>query len=163
MIMSRFFILLLLMFASWLSHANVEVYQFDNPAQEETYKELIEELRCLVCQNQSIAESNAELAQDMRRKTYELVKSGKTKSEVRAYMAERYGDFMLYSPPLKPMTWVLWFGPLVALLAGFVFVARIMRQQKKNRLNEMSSEEIERLKALRSEAQAMKKAGDHKD
>jgi cytochrome c-type biogenesis protein CcmH len=162
MIMSRFLILLLLMFASWLSHANVEVYQFDNPAQEETYKELVEELRCLVCQNQSIAESNAELAQDMRRKTYELVKSGKTKSEVRAYMAERYGDFMLYSPPLKPMTWALWFGPLVALLAGFVFVVRIMRQQKINRLNEMSSEEIERLKALRSEAQAMTKTGESK-
>jgi len=161
--MSRFFILLLLMFASWLSHANVEVYQFDNPAQEETYKELIEELRCLVCQNQSIAESNAELAQDMRRKTYELVKSGKTKSEVRAYMAERYGDFMLYSPPLKPMTWVLWFGPAFALLAGFVFVVRVMRQQKTTREDEMSNEETERLKALQSEAQAMKKTGDHKD
>ncbi len=161
--MSRLFIALSLMFASWASFANIEVYQFDDPAQEDTYKVLIEELRCLVCQNQSIAESNAELAQDMRRKTYELVKSGKTKSEVREYMAERYGDFMLYSPPMKPMTWLLWFGPVIALIAGFFFVVRIISRQKKTAAAEMSSEEIERLKALQSEAQAMNKTGDNKD
>ncbi len=161
--MSRLFFLLSLMFASWASFANIEVYQFDDPTQEDTYKTLIEELRCLVCQNQSIAESNAELAQDMRRKTYELVKSGKTKSEVREYMAERYGDFMLYSPPLKPMTWLLWFGPAFALIAGFFFVVRIIRRQKQAAVAEISSEEVERLKALQSEAQAMIKTEDNKD
>lgn len=159
--MSRLFIALSLMFASWLSFANVEVYQFDNPDQEKTYKVLIEELRCLVCQNQSIAESNAELAQDMRRKTYELVKSGKTKSEIRDYMAERYGDFMLYSPPMNPVTWLLWFGPAVALLVGFVVVILLVKKQKRTTV-EISTEEMQRLKALQSEAHSVKSSGNGK-
>ena len=150
--MTRIFLVLSLVLASWVSFANIEVYQFDDPAQEQTYKDLVEELRCLVCQNQSIAESNAELAQDMRRKTYELVKSGKTKSEIRAFMAERYGDFMLYSPPLKPMTWLLWFGPALALILGFLVVVRLVKRQRQAAPGAISAEEIERLKALRSEA-----------
>ena len=150
--MTRIFLVLSLVLASWVSSANIEVYQFDDPAQERTYKDLVEELRCLVCQNQSIAESNAELAQDMRRKTYELVKSGKTKSEIRAFMAERYGDFMLYSPPLKPMTWLLWFGPALALILGFLVVVRLVKRQRQAAPGAISAEEIERLKALQSEA-----------
>jgi cytochrome c-type biogenesis protein CcmH len=152
--MTRILIALSLVITSWVSFANIEVYQFDDPAQEQIYKDLIAELRCLVCQNQSIAESNAELAQDMRRKTYELVKSGKTKSEIRAFMAERYGDFMLYSPPLKPMTLLLWFGPALALIVGFVVVIRIVKRQKQAAAIEISSADIERLEALRAEAQA---------
>jgi cytochrome c-type biogenesis protein CcmH len=143
--------------------ANIEVYQFDTPDQENTYNALIQELRCLVCQNQSIAESNAELAQDMRQKTYELIMSGKSKSEISDYMSERYGDFMLYSPPMEPMTWLLWFGPAIALIAGFFFVVRIVSRQKRAAATEMSSEEVGRLRALQSEAQAMKKSGGSKD
>jgi len=75
----------------------------------------------------------------------------------------RYGDFVLYNPPLKPMTWLLWFGPVFALLAGFFFVVRIINRQKKAAVVEMSSEEIERLKTLQSEAQAVIKSEDNKN
>jgi cytochrome c-type biogenesis protein CcmH len=91
------------------------------------------------------------------------LKEGKSEQEIVDFMVARYGDFVLYNPPMKPVTWILWFGPAFALLAGFVFVVRIMKQQTSNRENEMSSEEMERLQALQSEAQAMKKAGDSKD
>jgi len=78
-------------------------------------------------------------------------------------MVVRYGDFVLYRPPIKPITWLLWFGPAFALIAGFYFVIRIINKQKKAAAAEMSSEEIERLKSLQSEAQAMKQAEDSKD
>lgn len=141
----------------------VITYQFESEEQEALFNKLSDELRCLVCQNQSIADSNADLAKDLREEIYGMLQEGKSEQEVVDFMVARYGDFVLYNPPMKPVTWILWFGPAFALLAGFVFVVRIMRQQKSNRENEMSSEEMERLKALQSEAQAMNKTGDSKD
>ena len=141
----------------------VITYEFESEEQEALFNKLSDELRCLVCQNQSIADSNAELATDLREEIYGMLQQGKSEEEIVDFMVARYGDFVLYNPPLKPMTWVLWFGPAFALLAGFVFVVRVMRQQKTTREDDMSNEETERLKALQSEAQAMKKAGDHKD
>lgn len=82
-------------------NARVDVYPFQNPAQEARYKKLIEELRCLVCQNQNLADSNAELAQDMRRVTYEMVSRGESDEQIIAYMVQRYGDFVLYRPPFR--------------------------------------------------------------
>lgn len=78
-------------------------------------------LRCLVCQNQTLAESDADLAADLRREVRELALAGRTDDEIRHYLVARYGDFVLYDPPLKPVTWLLWFGPF-ALLAGGVVV-----------------------------------------
>jgi cytochrome c-type biogenesis protein CcmH len=141
----------------------VITYQFESEEQEALFNKLSDELRCLVCQNQSIADSNADLAKDLREEIYGMLKEGKSEQEIVDFMVARYGDFVLYNPPMKPVTWILWFGPAFALLAGFVFVVRIMKQQTSNRENEMSSEEMERLQALQSEAQAMKKAGDSKD
>ena len=141
----------------------VITYAFESEEQEALFNKLSDELRCLVCQNQSIADSNADLAKDLREEIYGMLQEGKNEQEIVDFMVARYGDFVLYNPPMKPETWILWFGPAFALLAGFVFVVRIMRQQKINKENEMSSEEMERLKALQSEAQAMKKAGESKD
>lgn len=141
----------------------VITYEFESEEQEALFNKLSDELRCLVCQNQSIADSNADLAKDLREEMYSMLKEGKSEQEIVDFMVARYGDFVLYNPPMKPETWILWFGPAFALLAGFVFVVRIMRQQKRNKEKDMSSEEMERLKALQSEVQAMKKAGESKD
>jgi cytochrome c-type biogenesis protein CcmH len=88
-----------------------------SPALDARLKKLETELRCLVCQNQTLADSNADLASDLRREVRELALSGKSDSEIRDYLVARYGDFVLYDPPLKYTTWLLWFGPF-ALLAG---------------------------------------------
>jgi cytochrome c-type biogenesis protein CcmH len=143
--------------------APVATYEFASEEQEALFNKLSNELRCLVCQNQSISDSNADLAKDLRDEIYGMLQQGKTEEEIVDFMVARYGDFVLYNPPMKPMTWLLWFGPAFALLAGFFFVVRIINKQKKSTVTEMSSEEIERLKALRSEVQTMGKAEGGKD
>jgi len=111
--------------------AGIETYTFETPEQERIYKKLTEELRCLVCQNQNIAGSNAELAQDLRKKAYEQVKQGKSEDEVVDWMVDRYGDFVLYRPPIKATTLFLWAGPLIFLLIAFVVLWRIGRTRRK--------------------------------
>lgn len=91
---------------------------FEDPAQQARYERLTNELRCLVCQNQTIADSNAELAQDLRRQTRNMIRDGKTDAEITQFMTERYGDFVLYRPPMKPTTWLLWGAPVILLLFG---------------------------------------------
>lgn len=92
----------------------------DNPVVEARLVAISEELRCLVCQNESLAASRAELADDLRREVRKLINDGKSDAEIRDYLVARYGDFVLYRPPVKPTTWLLWFGPFV-ILAGAVF------------------------------------------
>ena len=145
-----------------LSAAPVVTYDFASEEQEALFNKLSTELRCLVCQNQAISDSNAELAKDLRDEMYGMLQQGKSEKEIVEFMVERYGDFVLYNPPLKPMTWLLWFGPAFALIAGFFFVVRIINRQKQAAVTEMSSEEADRLKALQSEAQAMIKTEDNK-
>lgn len=89
-------------------------------AEEARYRALIAELRCLVCQNQSIAESNAPLANDLREQVREQIASGRSDREIATYLLDRYGDFVLYRPPLKPRTWLLWLGPFALLAAAGV-------------------------------------------
>lgn len=92
------------------------------PEQEARIQSMSEVLRCLVCQNQSVAESSAGLAQDLKQQIREQIEAGRTDQEVVDYMVARYGDFVLYEPPVKPVTWLLWFGPLLLLLlAGWGF------------------------------------------
>lgn len=141
----------------------VVTYDFASEEQEALFNKLSNELRCLVCQNQAISDSNADLAKDLRDEIYGMLQQGKSEEEIVEFMVARYGDFVLYRPPIKPMTWLLWFGPAFALIAGFYFVIRIINKQKKAATAEMSSEEIERLKTLQSEAQAMKQAEDSAD
>lgn len=109
---------LLAVFCSSLGWAANEIHQFDNAQQESDYRSLIQELRCPQCQNNNIADSNATIATDMRHKTLELLKQGKSKDEVVTYMVERYGNFVTYDPPLTPATMLLWLAPLLLLGVG---------------------------------------------
>lgn len=101
-----------------------------DPVANKRAVQLAEELRCLVCQNQSIAESNAELAVDLRRQIREQIALGKSDAEINAYMVDRYGDFVLYRPPIKFTTLLLWFGPLLLLLIGFFVLFRYLRERR---------------------------------
>jgi cytochrome c-type biogenesis protein CcmH len=105
----------------------------EDPVVEQRLVVIAEELRCLVCQNESLAGSRAELAQDLRREVRTLIKSGKSDAEIKEFLVSRYGDFVLYRPPVKPTTWLLWFGPLLLLLgAAWVLVRIIRRSQTQN-------------------------------
>ncbi len=106
-------------------------HEFDDPAKQEMFKELAAELRCLVCQNQNIADSNAELAQDLRREIFAMIESGDSKSDITDFMVERYGEFILYRPLLSAKTLVLWLGPLIFFLGGMVMIVMISRRTKK--------------------------------
>ncbi|WP_246174181.1 cytochrome c-type biogenesis protein [Paraburkholderia hayleyella] len=97
---------------------------------EERVRHLAERLRCLVCQNQTLADSNADLAADLREKIREQVRQGATDVQIEAYMVQRYGDFVLYQPPLKPATWMLWFGPFIALGLGACILWRALRRHR---------------------------------
>ncbi len=113
------------------ARAAIEAYQFDSPEMEADYKKLIAELRCLVCQNQNLADSDAELAQDLRRETYEMLQQGKSRKDVMTFMVERYGDFVLYRPQFKSSTYLLWLGPFVLLVIVLVIVVKRLRAAAK--------------------------------
>lgn len=100
------------------------------PIDEDRYKALAEELRCLVCQNQSLADSSAELAGDLREEVRQQMASGKTDEEIKAFLVARYGDFVLFRPPLKETTWPLWAGPFALLAAGAGAWWAIQRRQR---------------------------------
>jgi cytochrome c-type biogenesis protein CcmH len=91
---------------------------------------IAEELRCLVCQNESLASSHAELAEDLRREVRKLIRDNKTDAEIKTYLVDRYGDFVLYKPPLKPITWPLWFGPFLLLGLAVYGLWRYLRLRK---------------------------------
>ena len=113
------------------SHANIEMHDFKTPAQEQLYTQLINELRCLVCQNQNLADSNAALALDLRQKTYEMVSSGASRDEIVDFMVSRYGEFVLYRPPVQQNTLLLWLGPGLFLLVGIGVAVRIVSRNSK--------------------------------
>lgn len=109
---------------------------FDDPAEQERYERLIQDLRCLVCQNQSIADSNATLASDLRREVRDLMEAGQSDDQIRSFMTERYGDFVLYRPPVRPRTWLLWSAPALLLLGGIgIAVLVITRRARAARAN----------------------------
>jgi len=126
----------------------LESFKFDSKAEEEHFKDLIEEIRCLVCQNQSLADSDAELAHDLRAEVYDMIQAGKDDEEIVTFLVARYGDFVLYNPPIKPGTWLIWFGPFVLLLIAAIVLMRALRRQKNIQANEISSEERARLDAI---------------
>ena len=101
-----------------------------DPALDARLKKLEEELRCLVCQNQSLADSSAPLAEDLRREVRALAASGKNDDEIKEFLVARYGDFVLYDPPVKRITWLLWFGPFVLLAAGAAIWWMIARRRR---------------------------------
>ncbi len=106
----------------------IDPIAFDQPAQELRFQQLTEELRCLVCQNQNLADSEAPLAQDLRREVAEMVRAGQSNNEIKQFLVARYGDFVLYRPQFKPITWVLWIGPPIMLLIAFLLARGMWRR-----------------------------------
>ena len=102
---------------------------FDDPVLQHRYETINRELRCLVCQNQTIADSNATLAQDLRREVREMIAAGRTDAEIREFMIERYGDFVLYRPRMTAQNFLLWAAPALLLLVGAVVVVRVVRRK----------------------------------
>ena len=100
------------------------------PEQDARYRVLIHELRCLVCQNQTIADSNADLAADLRRQVHERIAAGQTDDDIRRYVTDRYGDFVLYKPPFSARTATLWIGPFLLVLVGVMLVFRMLRRAR---------------------------------
>jgi cytochrome c-type biogenesis protein CcmH len=115
---------------SWLAQAGEALPMAKDPQVEARLVVIAEELRCLVCQNESLSSSHAELAEDLRREVRKLIKDGKTDPEIKTYLVERYGDFVLYKPPLKPLTWPLWFGPFLLLVLAIGGFWRYLRQRR---------------------------------
>lgn len=105
--------------------------QFNDAAEEARFHRLTAELRCVMCQNQSLADSNAQIAHDLRREVLDLMRQGKDDAQVKQFLVDRYGEFVLYKPDVAPGTYVLWFGPLLLLLAGGFWVARIVARRAK--------------------------------
>lgn len=101
-----------------------------SPEQRARYHRLAEELRCLVCQNQTLADSNAELAADLRHQVENQILAGRSDDEIKAYLVQRYGDFVLYRPPMKSSTWLLWLGPFALLLSGGLVWWRVQRRSR---------------------------------
>lgn len=102
-----------------------------DPVLEKRVNAISEELRCLVCQNQTVADSHAELAIDLKNQVRAMLVAGKSEADIKAYMVERYGDFVLYRPPVKSSTWVLWVGPFLLLIGGLSFLIFKLRQRAK--------------------------------
>jgi cytochrome c-type biogenesis protein CcmH len=119
-----------------------------NTELEERYHTLVNELRCLVCQNQTIADSNADLAMDLRREVRNMLVDGKTDEEIKTFMLDRYGDFVLYRPPVKSSTVPLWIGPFVLLAIGLVVVIVIVRRRGRRAQPQLDSQDAERARRL---------------
>lgn len=123
-------------------------HNFKDSQQEARYKQLLEELRCLVCQNQSLADSHADLAQDFRDEIYKRILQGQGNDEIIEYLVTRYGDFVLYNPPLKNRTVVLWFGPFTLLLIALLVAVLIVRRRQQSETVPLSSEEQQKIEDL---------------
>lgn len=122
----------------------IDALPFKDRAEEQRFQHLARQLRCLVCQNESLADSSADLAKDLREEVFEQMRQGKSDDEIKQYLTARYSDFVLYNPPLKGGTLLLWFGPLLILLIGGAIVFRIVRRRgtvPRNPLPAASSED----------------------
>ncbi len=139
---------ILLFFFILSAQATIAVFKFDDPDKEARFKQFSEELRCLVCQNQSLADSNAELAMDLRNELYKMIQNDATDDEIVSFMVDRYGDFVLYKPPVKPTTWILWFGPFILTAIGLIILLRMIRNTGKQSNAKLSAEEQKRLDDL---------------
>jgi cytochrome c-type biogenesis protein CcmH len=133
---------------SCLTHAGEAQPMAQDPQVEARLLVISEELRCLVCQNEALSSSHAELAEDLRREVRKLIRENKTDAEIKTYLVERYGDFVLYKPPLKPLTWPLWFGPFILFglaLFGLWRYLRLRKQLPSSRLDATGRAQAEQL------------------
>lgn len=118
-----------LLLAAGAVHAIDSEPPFADPTMQTRYMELTHELRCLVCQDETVADSNADLAADFRRQIHDMVAAGKSNADIKAYMVQRYGDFVLYKPPVQSSTALLWVGPFILLLIGLGVVVLVVRKR----------------------------------
>ena len=125
---------------------SIEASIFETEEQQSRYTQLIEDIRCPVCQGQSIGGSNSGLAKDLREKVREMILDGQSDPEIYSYMVERYGDFVVYKPPLNTKTYLLWFAPLFILILSLIFLFRSTRRNKEKTVN--VSSDLERAKKL---------------
>ena len=141
-------VLVLLIAAIVPATAAVEILDFDNPTDEARYKRLIAELRCTVCQNQNLADSNAELARDLRNKVYTMIRDGKTDEEIYAFMVQRYGNYILYRPPLKTSTALLWVGPFLIMGVGVAVLLNVVRRRRRMAAEVVEEDRLARAREL---------------
>jgi len=125
---------------------SIEVSEFETTNQQSRYTHLIENIRCPVCQGQSIGGSNSELAKDLRDKVREMIIGNQSDSDIYSFMVERYGDFVIYKPPVSPKTYLLWFAPILALLLSLIYLFRSTRKKTEHEV--ISPSEIEKAKKL---------------
>ena len=139
-----------LLLAGWLglAQAGIHAFDFDDPAKEARFKHLSEELRCLVCQNQTLADSGAGLAMDLRKELYRMVNEDASDEEIKNFMVSRYGDFVLYNPPVKTSTYLLWFGPFLLVVIGIVILIRMVRNMGQQTAQTLSADDHKRVQAL---------------
>ena len=123
------FILLLSSAYAFAQVSDPTPLQFRDAAEETRFHQLTSELRCVMCQNQSLADSNAEIAHDLRREVLDLMSQGKSDAEIKRFLVERYGEFVLYKPEVQRATWLLWFGPGLLLLVGALVIVVIVRKR----------------------------------
>jgi cytochrome c-type biogenesis protein CcmH len=151
--MKRLACLLLLALAMATGFAKDAAPLAEDPAVEARLIAISEEMRCLVCQNESLAGSRSDLANDLRRELRTLIKAGKTDQQIREFMVERYGDFVLYRPPVKPTTWLLWAGPFLLMITGVVVLLVYLRRRNRAVGDEvLTDEESSRAAALLKES-----------
>ena len=139
--MKRIALAIALLFVGLHAAYAIDPLPFKDRAEEVRFQNLTRQLRCLVCQNQDLADSDADLAKDLRRQVFEMMQSGKSDDQIKQYMVSLYNDFVLYDPPLHAGTWLLWFGPFVLLALGAFVVLRILRQRTRAPLASVESEE----------------------
>ncbi|MEE9343705.1 MAG: cytochrome c-type biogenesis protein [Gammaproteobacteria bacterium] len=144
----KHFFWLACLLTSLAAHAGLEEFDFTKNVAEDRFKDLISEVRCLVCQNQSLADSDAELAQDLRKEVYDLMEKGQSDPEIVSFLVERYGDFVLYNPPVNSSTWLLWFGPFVLLGLGLIILLRTLGKRGKQTEPEFSDQDKSRLQQI---------------
>jgi cytochrome c-type biogenesis protein CcmH len=138
---------------AWLGSTPVEAAAmepavFASPEQQERYRDLLAELRCLVCQNQSLADSDAPLADDLRREVHKQLNAGASDQQVLEFMVARYGDFVLYRPPMKAITWPLWAGPFVLGMVGIALLMVTIRRRRSETTAVLEESERTRMQQL---------------
>ena len=137
--MNRMTFALIIMLSSICCFASIQVYKFDDTKKEQQFNMLVQELRCPKCQNNNLADSNSDLSVDLKGIIYEKVIAGESNDQIVDYLKARYGDFISYRPPVKPSTWLIWFGPFVFLAIGAFAILRFLSSREVSTINEASN------------------------
>lgn len=152
--MKTFYALVLVLLACGAATAKEATLLAEDPVVEQRLIAISEEMRCLVCQNESLAGSRSDLAMDLRRELRTLIKQGKTDAEIREFMVSRYGDFVLYRPPVKPTTWLLWAGPFGLMVVGIAgLFVYLRRRNSEIATGGLTDEESKRVEVLLQEGE----------